>query len=66
MRFIVTTMLAIGLLGLVVSTAQADDYASSRDVQAAVDSYMAPDCEDNKIYTDSSSAGYDSASARSV
>ena len=59
MRFIVTTMLAIGLLGLVVSTAQADDYASSRDVQAAVDSYMATGSDDTSLVGGTGSAGYD-------
>jgi hypothetical protein len=60
MRFIVTTIVAVGLLALVSTAAQADDYASSRDVQTAVDSYMATGSDDTSLVGGTGSAGYDS------
>ena len=60
MRFIATTIAAVGLLALVSTAAQADDYASSRDVQSAVDSYMATGSEDASLVGGTGSAGYDS------
>jgi hypothetical protein len=65
MRFIVTTIMALGLLALVSTAAQADDLvagsgASSRDVQTAVDSYMATGSDDVSLVGGTGSAGYDS------
>ena len=59
MRLIVTTFAVVGLLSLAATAAQADDYASSRDIQTAVDSYMATTADDASLVGGTGSAGYD-------
>ena len=59
MRFLLTTLLAVALLGLVTTSALADDYTSDRDIQAAVDSYLATGGEDASLVGGPGSAGYD-------
>ena len=59
MRFILTAALAVSLFALAASPALAEDYTSDRDIQAAVDSYLASSGEDASLVGGPGSAGYD-------
>ncbi|MDJ0973518.1 MAG: porin [Planctomycetota bacterium] len=59
MRRIWTAVIAAGLMAVVASPAVADELTSSRDIQAAVDSYLASSENDANLVGGPGSAGYD-------
>ena len=60
MRNVITAVMAAGLMALVAAPALADSQPSSRDIQTAVDSYLADSQQSANLVGGPGSAGYDS------
>jgi hypothetical protein len=59
MRNLIAVVVAVGLASLVAAPAWADAQPSARDIQAAVDSYLASSDQDVNLVGGPGSAGYD-------
>ena len=59
MKRIAWMAVAVGLFALVATPALADDQPTARDIQAAVDSYLASASQDATLVGGPGSAGYD-------
>ena len=60
MRKVITAVMAAGLMALVAAPALADSQPSARDIQSAVDSYLADSQQNANLVGGPGSAGYDS------
>ena len=59
MRHIAWMVVAVGLFAFAASPALADDTPTARDIQAAVDTYLASAQQDASLVGGTGSAGYD-------